>query len=81
MSRAISREETFKLIFEYCMNGEVNELTLEEVLKIEKEKRESIEDMTKTVDKVMETVKDKTRDFKKNVDKKRKLKEDKDEKI
>ena len=59
----------------------LEEITLEEVLKIEKEKRESIEDMTKTVDKVMETVKDKTRDFKKNVDKKRKLKEDKDEKI
>lgn len=34
MSRAVSREETFKLIFEYCMNGEVNELTLEEVLNI-----------------------------------------------
>ena len=30
--------------------------------------------MTKTVDKVMETVKDKTRDFKKNVDKKKKVK-------
>ena len=59
----------------------LEEITLEEVLKIEKEKRESIEDMTKTVDKVMETVKDKTRDFKKNVDKKRKLKEDKNEKI
>ena len=34
MSRAVSREEAFKLIFEYCMNGEANELTLNEVLSV-----------------------------------------------
>ena len=34
MSRAVSREEAFKLIFEYCMNGEANELTLNEVLSL-----------------------------------------------
>lgn len=59
----------------------LEEITIEEVIKIEKEKRESIEDMTKTVDKVMEVVKDKSKVFKEKVDKKRKLKEDNDEKI
>lgn len=32
MSRVESREEVFKLIFEYCMNKEVNELTLEQIM-------------------------------------------------
>lgn len=32
MSRVVSREEVFKLIFEYCMNGEANEFTLQEVI-------------------------------------------------
>lgn len=32
MSRVESREEVFKLIFEYCMNKEVNELTLEQII-------------------------------------------------
>ena len=59
----------------------LEEITIEEVIKIEKEKRESIEDMTKTVDKVMEVVKDKSKVLKEKVDKKRKLKEDNDEKI
>ena len=37
MSRAISREETFKLIFEYCVNGESNELTLNELIENNKQ--------------------------------------------
>ncbi len=32
MSRIESREEVFKLIFEYAVNREVNELTLEQVI-------------------------------------------------
>lgn len=32
MSRVLSRELAFKLIFEYCITGEKNELTVEELL-------------------------------------------------
>ena len=37
MSRAISREETFKLIFEHCVNGESNQLTLNELIENNKQ--------------------------------------------
>lgn len=32
MSRVISREETFKLIFEFCTTGESNDLTVNELV-------------------------------------------------
>ena len=32
MSRVVSREETFKLIFEYCSTGEVNDFSVEELI-------------------------------------------------
>lgn len=32
MSRIISREETFKLIFEFCSTGEVNDFSVEELI-------------------------------------------------
>ena len=37
MSRVISREETFKLIFEYCANSEVNEITVNELIEENKD--------------------------------------------
>lgn len=40
MSRKNAREEVFKLIFEFCMNGEQNEISLNETLKLKKIKDE-----------------------------------------
>ena len=37
MSRVISREETFKLIFEFCATGELNDLTVSEMIETNKE--------------------------------------------
>ena len=37
MSRVISREETFKLIFEFCATGELNDLTVNEMIETNKE--------------------------------------------
>lgn len=59
----------------------LEEISLEEVERIEKEKKESIEDMTKTVDKVVEVLKEKSAVLKKKNLSKRKIKEDKNEKI
>lgn len=49
----------------------LEEISLEEILKIEQEKRESIEDMTKTFDKTMNIIKEKS----KEIIEKKKLKE------
>ncbi len=46
MSRVTSREEAFKLVFEYCVSGEINELSVNELF----ETREDIDkDYVKTV--------------------------------
>ena len=37
MSRVISREETFKLIFEFCATGEPNDLTVGELIELNKD--------------------------------------------
>ena len=37
MSRVISREETFKLIFEFCATNEVNDFSVEELIEDNKD--------------------------------------------
>ncbi len=41
MSRVISREETFKLIFEYCSTGDVNDFSVEELIAENKQVEEA----------------------------------------
>lgn len=37
MSRVISREETFKLIFEFCATGEANDFSVDELIETNKD--------------------------------------------